>query len=85
MRLLGSGVSHFLEHMVFKGTRDYDAEELADTVQAAGGHWNAYTSFDRTVYFIDGPAHSLPVFLKCLTAWCFSRSSRSPSLRRKRM
>jgi zinc protease len=69
--LLGSGVSHFLEHMVFKGTRDYDAEELADTVQAAGGHWNAYTSFDRTVYYIDGPAHSLPVFLKCLTGLVF--------------
>jgi zinc protease len=57
--------------MVFKGTRDYDADELADTVQAAGGHWNAYTSFDRTVYFIDGPSDSLPVFLKCLTGLVF--------------
>jgi zinc protease len=70
-RLLGSGLSHFLEHMVFKGTRDFSAEELADTVQAAGGHWNAYTSFDRTVYFIDGPSDSLPVFLKCLTGLVF--------------
>lgn len=69
--LLGAGVSHFLEHMVFKGTRDYDADELADTVQAAGGHWNAYTSFDRTVYYIDGPSASLPVFLKCLTGLVF--------------
>ena len=71
-RLLGSGVSHFLEHMVFKGTGDYDADELANTVQAAGGHWNAYTTFDRTVYFIDGPAASLSVFLKCLTGLVFS-------------
>lgn len=70
-QLLGSGVSHFLEHMVFKGTRDYDADELAAVVQAAGGHWNAYTSFDRTVYYIDGPADSLPVFLKCLTGLVF--------------
>ncbi len=70
-QLLGCGVSHFLEHMVFKGTRDYDAETLADTVQAAGGHWNAYTSFDRTVYYIDGPADSLTVFLKCLTGLVF--------------
>ena len=68
---LGSGLSHFLEHMVFKGTRDYDAAALATTVQAAGGHWNAYTSFDRTVYFIDGPATSLPLFLKCLTGLVF--------------
>ena len=70
-RHLGAGISHFLEHMVFKGTRDYDADELADTVQAAGGHWNAYTSFDRTVYYIDGPSDSLPVFLKCLTGLVF--------------
>ena len=70
-RLLGAGVSHFLEHMVFKGTRDFSSDELADTVQAAGGHWNAYTSFDRTVYYIDGPAASLPIFLKCLTGLVF--------------
>ncbi len=68
---LGAGISHFLEHMVFKGTRDYDGETLADTVQAAGGHWNAYTSFDRTVYYIDGPAASLPVFLRVLTGLVF--------------
>ncbi|MEX1116016.1 MAG: pitrilysin family protein [Akkermansiaceae bacterium] len=68
---LGAGISHFLEHMVFKGTHDYDAETLADTVQAAGGHWNAYTSFDRTVYYIDGPSPSLPIFLKTLTGLVF--------------
>lgn len=68
---LGAGISHFLEHMVFKGTRDYGADELADVVQAAGGHWNAYTSFDRTVYYIDGPSSSLPVFMKTLTGLVF--------------
>ena len=66
-RQLGAGLSHFLEHMVFKGTRDYDADALANAVQAAGGHWNAYTTFERTVYYIDGPAASLAEFLKCLT------------------
>jgi len=66
-RLLGTGISHFLEHMVFKGTRDFSGEEMASVVQAAGGHWNAYTTFDRTVYYIDGPAESLPLFLKCLS------------------
>lgn len=68
---LGSGISHFLEHMVFKGTRDHDADALADVVQAAGGHWNAYTSFDRTVYYIDGPSASLPVFMQVLSGLVF--------------
>lgn len=65
--LLGAGLSHFLEHMVFKGTKHFTGERLAAVVQGAGGHWNAYTSFDRTVYYIDGPARGLEVFLKVLT------------------
>jgi len=69
--LLGGGVSHLLEHMVFKGTRTFDNETLATTVQAAGGHWNAYTSFDRTVYYIDGPADGLETFLKVLSELVF--------------
>ncbi len=68
---LGSGLSHFLEHMVFKGTRDFGGDELAAVVQGAGGHWNAYTSFDRTVYYIDGPNQSLATFLKTLTGLVF--------------
>ncbi|MGJ8642605.1 MAG: M16 family metallopeptidase [Luteolibacter sp.] len=68
---LGAGLSHFLEHMVFKGTRDFSSEGLAQAVQAGGGHWNAYTTFDRTVYYIDGPSHSLDTFLKCLTGLVF--------------
>jgi len=68
---LGSGLSHFLEHMVFKGTRDYDADSLSSAVQSAGGHWNAYTTFDRTVYYIDGPSNSLREFLKVLSGLVF--------------
>jgi zinc protease len=69
--LLGSGVSHFLEHMVFKGGGHFGADELATAVQAAGGHWNAYTTFDRTVYYIDGPASGLDTFLDVLAAMVF--------------
>ena len=72
--LLGSGVSHFLEHMVFKGGGKFGADELATTVQAAGGHWNAYTTFDRTVYYIDGPATGTETFLEVLAAMIFEPS-----------
>lgn len=57
--------------MVFKGTKSFTGEELSQTVQAAGGQWNAYTSFDRTVYYIDGPAESAEIFLKSLTEMVF--------------
>jgi zinc protease len=70
-RHLGAGLSHFLEHMVFKGGGDFGAAELAEVVQAAGGHWNAYTSFDRTVYYIDGPDSGVETFLQVLAAMVF--------------
>ena len=73
-RHLGAGISHLLEHMVFKGTENYDGKEISDTVQAAGGEWNAYTTFDRTVYYIDGPSESAQTFLKVLTEMVFKPS-----------
>ncbi len=68
---MGAGLSHLLEHMVFKGTKSYSGEELSETVLAAGGQWNAYTTFDRTVYYIDGPAESAETFLSTLTEMVF--------------
>ncbi|HEY1791740.1 MAG TPA: pitrilysin family protein [Opitutaceae bacterium] len=53
---LGAGLSHFLEHMLFKGTERRSGREISASVQAAGGYNNAYTTFDRTVYYIDLPA-----------------------------
>ena len=69
--LAGSGISHLLEHMVFKGTDRFSGEALSQEVQAAGGQWNAYTSFDRTVYYIDGPAKSLDLFISALIEMVF--------------
>ncbi|MFC5051726.1 M16 family metallopeptidase [Rubritalea spongiae] len=71
---MGAGLSHLLEHMVFKGTESFTGEELSQTVQAAGGQWNAYTTFDRTVYYIDGPKESAETFLKAVTEMVFKPS-----------
>ncbi len=54
-RWLGAGLSHVLEHMLFKGTTTRVAGRIDQEVQEAGGYMNAYTSFDRTVYHIDVP------------------------------
>ena len=45
---LGCGLSHFLEHMVFQGSRGYPGTTAADTINRIGGQMNAYTSFDHT-------------------------------------
>jgi zinc protease len=52
---LGAGLSHMLEHMLFKGTTTRAAGRIDQEVQEAGGYMNAYTSFDRTVYYINVP------------------------------
>ena len=54
-RWLGAGLSHVLEHMLFKGTTTRPPGQIDREVQDAGGYMNAYTSFDRTVYHIDAP------------------------------
>ena len=46
------GISHFIEHLVFKGTEKFGVGEIASTVEAAGGELNAYTSFDQTVFYV---------------------------------
>jgi zinc protease len=57
---LGAGMSHLLEHLMFKGTPTRGNSRMAQEIQDLGGHLNAYTSFDRTVYHVDLPSdHAL--------------------------
>ena len=46
-----SGIAHFLEHLMFKGTPKYPAGEITDLVARNGGQQNAFTSYDYTAYF----------------------------------
>ena len=52
----GAGISHAVEHMIFKGTPTMEPGELSRRIQEAGGRINAYTTLDRTVYYADLPA-----------------------------
>jgi predicted Zn-dependent peptidase len=45
-----SGLSHFIEHMIFKGTRRRSAYQIAKEFDAIGGHTNAFTSMENTCY-----------------------------------
>src|SRR3954463_13373724 len=63
---LGAGLSHILEHMLFKGTITNPANAIAQKVQNVGGYINAYTSFDRTVYWIDVPKDGVRVAIDVL-------------------
>ena len=62
-----AGVSHFLEHLVFKGTERRTAREIAEAVDAVGGEMNAFTSREHTAYYTWLPARDLPLALDILT------------------
>jgi len=47
-----SGVSHYIEHMMFKGTTNRSAKEISEEIDNEGGMINAYTSRDTTCYYI---------------------------------
>ena len=69
---IGAGLSHLLEHMLFKGTETRSTNAIAQSVQDEGGYINAYTSFDRTVYWIDVPKAGLHTAVDLLADACMN-------------
>src|SRR6188508_3653332 len=62
----GAGLAHLTEHMFFKGTEKRTAPQIAQEIQGRGGYVNAYTTFNRTVYWIDGVAEHVDGYLDVL-------------------
>jgi predicted Zn-dependent peptidase len=50
-----SGASHFLEHLLFKGTPERSAREIAEAVESVGGEMNAFTGQEETVFYVRVP------------------------------
>jgi predicted Zn-dependent peptidase len=50
-----AGMSHFLEHMIFEGTKTRSAKEISETIENVGGELNAATSHERTFFYIKLP------------------------------
>lgn len=46
-----NGISHFLEHMVFKGTKNYNSLQISEEIEDVGGQTNAYTSREFTAFY----------------------------------
>ena len=59
-----TGISHWVEHMMFKGTARFPAGALDREIDRAGGQWNAFTSMDATKYFETLPANKIDIALE---------------------
>lgn len=60
------GISHFIEHMLFKGTNSKNNEELNDILEQRGGEYNAYTDYACTVYSVTALAEELEPSIQVL-------------------
>ena len=61
------GISHLIEHMAFKGTKRRGVGQMAKEVKALGGSTNAYTGWDKTVFFVTVPSDKVVQGLDILT------------------
>src|SRR6202011_3340755 len=75
-----AGASHFLEHLLFKGTEDRSARGIAEAVDAVGGDMNAFTTKEYTVFYIRALADSLDLSLDILSDIMWAPAFRADEL-----
>jgi len=62
-----AGITHLIEHMIFKGTKTRSADEIAGAIEELGGYMNAFTSYDYTCYFASGPSQMFKTAMEVLS------------------
>lgn len=60
------GISHFIEHLLFKGTTNRSAKKISEEIDDQGGMINAYTSVEKTVYYIQMTSNTLEIGIDIL-------------------
>jgi len=62
-----SGICHFIEHMMFKGTKRHTATEIAEIMDGVGGHLNAFTEKEQTCYYARVVDQHIPLAINMLS------------------
>lgn len=78
------GISHFIEHMVFKGTANRSAKDIAETVDEVGGQLNAFTGKEYTCYYIKVLDTHLELALDVLSDMLLSSNFDAEDIKRER-
>ncbi|MBP2628824.1 MAG: processing peptidase [Firmicutes bacterium] len=82
--LYNHGISHFIEHMVFKGTHNRSAKDIAETVDEVGGQLNAFTGKEHTCYYIKVLDTHLELALDVLSDMLLSSKFDAEDINRER-
>ncbi len=78
------GVSHFIEHLLFKGTEKRSAKQIAEALDAVGGHLNAFTTKECTCYYAKVLDEHFPLALDVLTDMLFESKFSAEDIDRER-
>ena len=62
-----TGISHFIEHLLFKGTHRRTAKQISETVEGIGGYLNAFTGEENTCFYAKASHRHLDVLLDVLS------------------
>jgi predicted Zn-dependent peptidase len=79
-----AGASHFLEHLLFKGTERRTAVEIAEAVESCGGDMNAFTAHELTAYYVRVPDDRLPLAIEILSDIVWSPALRGDEVESER-
>jgi predicted Zn-dependent peptidase len=79
-----AGISHLIEHMLFKGTKKRSAKEIAEAIEEVGGQLNAFTSKEYTCYYARVLAEHLPLAVDVLTDMLYNSLFREEDLVREK-
>ena len=80
-----NGISHFIEHMVFKGTARRSARDIADEMDGVGGNLNAFTAKDCTCFYATVVDEHLPLALDILFDMVFHPSLPEDEMEKEKM
>jgi len=79
-----NGISHFIEHMMFKGTSTRSAKDIADLFDGIGGNVNAFTAKEYTCYFAKVLDEHLPIAVDALSDMFFNSALAEDELAREK-
>lgn len=79
-----AGISHLIEHLLFKGTKKRSAKQIAEAIESVGGQLNAFTSKEYTCYYARVLDEYLPLAIDVLTDMLYSSLFKDEDLAREK-
>lgn len=79
------GIAHYLEHLVFKGSRKYDCRQIKESLEGVGGSLNGFTAEEFTCYLTKVPAKFLNLGLDVLSDMVFNPLLKEEDVEKERM